>query len=210
MQCDSTISIEKEGRNSEKASVPSIDQISSTHFHSIFPFHFASSNPSFFIDPIASTISNKRFFFFIIHEFSHKHWNSIGSDGVVSISFELDHDGSFDLANDLRKLVPLPHSFQQHGSGFCVILDAPSFSFSLLVVFTVINQVITLTIIDVCPLSLFEVASPINHQIIINIIKLWKKSKTTFQLLHRLSDLGRRAQDGHSDVREEWPRLGKY
>ena len=108
MQCDSTISIEKEGRNSEKASVPSIDQISSTHFHSIFPFHFASSNPSFFIDPIASTISNKRFFFFIIHEFSHKHWNSIGSDGVVSISFELDHDTSFDLANDLHKLVTLP------------------------------------------------------------------------------------------------------
>ena len=62
MQCDSTISIEKEARNSEKASVPSIDQISSTHFHSIFPFHFANSNPSFFIDPIASTYSNKRFF----------------------------------------------------------------------------------------------------------------------------------------------------
>ena len=106
MQCDSTISIEKEGRNSEKASVPSIVQISSTHFHSIFPFHFASSNPSFFVDPIASTISNKRFFFFIIQEFSNKHWNSIGSDGVVSISFELDHDTSFDLANDLHKLAP--------------------------------------------------------------------------------------------------------
>ena len=108
MQCDSTISIEKEGRNSEQASVPSIVQISSTHFHSIFPFHFASSNPSFFIDPIASTISNKRFFFFIINEFAHKHGNSIGSDGVVSISFELDHDTSFDLANDLHKLVPFP------------------------------------------------------------------------------------------------------
>ena len=108
MQCDSTISIEKKGRNSEKASVPSIVQITSTHFHSIFPFHFASSNPSFFIDPIASAISKKRFFFFIIHEFSHKHWNSIGSDGIVSISFELDHDTSFDLANDLHKLVPLP------------------------------------------------------------------------------------------------------
>ena len=108
MQCDSTISIEKEGRNSEKASIPSIDPISSTHFQSIFPFHFACSNPSFFIDPIASTISNKRFFFFIIHEFSNKHGNSIGNDGVVSISLELDHDSSFDLANDLHKLVPFP------------------------------------------------------------------------------------------------------
>ena len=107
MQCDSITSIEKEGRNSDNTSVPSIVQISSTHFHSIFPFHFASSNPSFFIDPIASTISNKRFFFFIIHEFAHKHGNSIGSDGVVSISFEFDHDSSFDLANDLHKLVPL-------------------------------------------------------------------------------------------------------
>ena len=163
MQCDSTISIEKEGRNSDKASVPSIVQISSTHFHSIFPFHFASSNPSFFIDPIASTISNKRFFFFIIQEFAHKYWNSIGSDGVVSISFELDHDASFDLANDFHKFIPLPYAFQQHGSCFCVILDAPSFSFSLLVEFSVIYQVITLTIIDVCPYSLFEVVSPSNH-----------------------------------------------
>ena len=82
MQCDSTISIEKEGRNSDKASVPSIDQISSTLFHSIFPFHFASSNPSFLIDPIASTISNKRFFFFIIQEFSHKHRNSPTNTGI--------------------------------------------------------------------------------------------------------------------------------
>ena len=148
MQCDSTISIEKEERNSDKASVPSIDQISSTHFHSIFPFHFASNNPSFFIDPIASSISNKRFFFFIIHEFANKHGNSIGSDGVVSISFELDHDSSFDLANNLHKLVPLPYVFQQHGSGFCVILDAPYLSFLPFDEFSVVNQVIALIIID--------------------------------------------------------------
>ena len=95
------------------------------HFHSIFPFHFASSNPSFFIDPIASTISNKRFFL-------------------------LDHDSSFDLANDLHKLVPLPYAFQQHLSSFCVILDTPSFLLSLFVEFTVMNRATSFTFVNVC------------------------------------------------------------
>ena len=104
MQCDSTISIEKEERNSEKASVPSIDQISSTHFHSIFPFHFASSNPSFFIDPIASTISNKRFFFFIIH-------TGIRLEAMVLFPFRLN---SIMIVPSILRMISTSLSLFQH------------------------------------------------------------------------------------------------
>ena len=125
--------------------MPSIIEISSTHFHSIFPFHFASSNPSFFIDSVSSTISKKRFFRFIINEFTHIQGNSIRSGCVIPVSLELNHNGSFDFADNLHELVPLPHPFKQHGTRFIVIFG----SFLHVLLYIMVIRMIEIALIQI-------------------------------------------------------------
>ena len=108
-------------------------------------FHFASSNPSFFIDPVSSTISKKRFFRFIIHEFTHKQGNSIRSGCVIPTSLELNHDCSFDLADDLPQLVSLPHPFEQHGTRFIVIFG----SFLHVLLYIMVIRMIEIALIQI-------------------------------------------------------------
>ena len=84
-----------------------------------FPFTFSSNNPCIFIiNPTSSTISNKRFFQFIINEFSNIERDLIGRNGVTSIWYKLNYDGSLVLLWYLPKCVVLQYSFQHTLPGF--------------------------------------------------------------------------------------------
>ena len=162
-----------------RTSVPSIIQISSTHFHSIPPFYFAISYPSFFINIVSPTISNKRFFFFIINVFSNIDRNSIRSDYVVTVSFEFGHDTPFDLPNYFHKLIPLPYSLEQYGSRFLIVLNSPTFSFSIFIELAMIKPLSTFLRIDFHPFSLNMVHNSIETVLIQNIIERLDKRHTT-------------------------------
>ena len=84
-----------------------------------FPFTFSSSNPCIFIiNPISSTISNKRFFQSIINEFTNIERDLIGRNGVNSIWYKLNYDGSLVLLLYHPKCVILQYSFQHTLPGF--------------------------------------------------------------------------------------------
>ena len=77
-----------------------------------FPFTFSSNNPCIFIiNPVSSTISNKRFFWFIMHEFTNIERDLIWTNGVTSIWYKLNYDSSLVLMWYLPKGVILPYSF---------------------------------------------------------------------------------------------------
>ena len=60
-----------------------------------FPFTFSSNNSCIFIiNPVSSTISNNRFYQFIINEFSNIERDLIGRYGVTSIWYKLNYDRS--------------------------------------------------------------------------------------------------------------------
>ena len=109
-------------------------------FHSIFPFHFVSSNPSFFIDPVSSTISINQFFLSIIIEFSSIDRNSIRNYEFVSISYQLNHNDSFNcercppVCNSTRFLWSAFYPF------FLIIIELLFFSFSLFIEFSQVMQ----------------------------------------------------------------------
>ena len=70
---------------------------------------------------------------------------SIRSGCVIPTSLELNHNGSFDFADDLHQLITLPHPLKKHGTRFIVIFG----SFLHVLLYIMVIRMIEIALIQI-------------------------------------------------------------